>query len=113
VAEYIERGGDPEVGGPAITAAAAAGEPRALAALTTVGEWLGRGLASLIAVLDPQRVVVGGGLGEAGELLLGPAREVMTQTVTGAGRRPLPELVPAALGNRAGFIGAAFEAARL
>ena len=113
VAEYIERGGDPEVGGPAITAAAAAGEPRALAALTTVGEWLGRGLASLIAVLDPQRIVVGGGLGEAGELLLGPAREVMAQTVTGAGRRPLPEVVPAALGNRAGVIGAAFEAARL
>lgn len=112
VAEYIDRGGDPEIGGPAITAAAQAGEHRALAALTTVGEWTGRGLASLIAVLDPERIVVGGGLGEAGELLLAPAREAMAESVTGAGRRPLPPVVSAALGNRAGVIGAALEADR-
>jgi glucokinase len=113
VAEYIERGGDPEIGGPAITAAAQHGEHRALASLTTVGEWLGRGLASLTAVLDPERIVVGGGLGEAGELLVGPARAAMAESVTGAGRRPLPEVVSATLGNRAGVIGAALEAGRL
>ena len=53
VAQYLERGGDPEIGGPGITRAAAAGDLLAVGALADVGEWLGRGLASLVAVLDP------------------------------------------------------------
>jgi glucokinase len=110
VGEYIERGGDPEIGGPAITAAAQKGETRALAAMTTVGEWLGRGLASLVAVLDPERIVIGGGLGEAGELLLEPAEVALAESVTGGARRPLPPVVSATLGNQAGAIGAALEA---
>ena len=107
VAHYVERGGDPEVGGPGITKAAAAGEPLAVAALADVGEWLGRGLASLVAVLDPEVIVVGGGVSEAGDLLLDPARRQFAASVTGADVRPLPRIVPALMGNDAGVIGAA------
>ena len=95
VAEYIERGGDSEVSGPAITAAAKGGDQLSIAALTGVGEWLGRGLASLVAILDPARIVIGGGVSEAGELLLEPARREMAASITAADRRPLPPLVGA------------------
>ena len=107
VAEYIELGGDSEVSGPAITAAAQRGDALAQAAITSIGEWLGLGLASLIAVLDPERIVIGGGVAEAGNLLLAPARRAMAESVTGGDRRPLPEVVPAALGNEAAALGAA------
>lgn len=110
VAHYLERGGDPEVGGPGITRAAAAGDLLAVGALADVGEWLGRGLASLVAVLDPQVIVVGGGVSEAGELLLDPARRQLAASVTGAGVRPLPAIVAAQMGNDAGVIGAAMLA---
>lgn len=112
VAQYLEHGGDPEVGGPGITRLAMNGDSVALAALTEVGEWLGRGLASLVAVLDPAVIVVGGGVSEAGDLLLDPARELMRQNVTGAERRPLPPILAASLGNEAGVVGAALLASR-
>lgn len=110
VAHYVERGGDPEVGGPGITRAAAKGDALALAALADVGEWLGRGLASLVAILDPEIVVIGGGVSESGDLLLDPARRQMAASVTGADRRPLPPVVAAELGNEAGVVGAAMLA---
>lgn len=110
VAHYLERGGDPEVGGPGITRAAAAGDPLAVSALSDVGEWLGRGLASLVAILDPEVIVVGGGVSEAGDLLLDPARQQLAASVTGVGVRPLPDVVPARMGNDAGVIGAAMLA---
>ena len=113
VAEYIERGGDSEIAGPAITRAAAAGDQRSRDSITTVGEWLGRGLASLVAVLDPERIVIGGGVSEAGEMLLAPARQMLAASVTGQGRRPLPPVVGAELGNQAGAVGAAMLARRL
>jgi glucokinase len=111
VAQYLEHGGDPEVGGPGITALATSGDTKALTAVTDVGEWLGRGLASLVAVLDPAVIVVGGGVSEAGDLLLDPARRLMRENVTGAERRPLPPVVAATLGNDAGVVGAALLAA--
>ena len=81
-----------------------------VASINSIGEWLGLGLASLIAVLDPERIVIGGGVGEAGNLLLAPARRAMADSVTGGDRRPLPEVVPATLGNEAGVLGAALLA---
>jgi glucokinase len=112
VAHYLERGGDPEVGGPGITAAAAKGDTVAMGALTDVGEWLGRGLASLVAILDPEVIVVGGGVSESGDLLLDPARRQLAASVTGADRRPLPKVLAAELGNEAGVVGAAMLAHR-
>lgn len=96
-----------EQAGPATTAAARAGDAAAIELLTEVGRWLGLGLANLTAALDPDRIVIGGGLGEAGELLLGPARAELAATLPGRGHRREPELVTGRLGNRAGLIGAA------
>ena len=104
---YLDRGGDPERSGPDITDAAIKGDPRALAALQDVGDWLGHGLASLVAVLDPGLIVVGGGVSQAGELLLEPALRSMTESMTGGGRRPNPILASATMGNGAGVVGAA------
>ncbi len=107
--DLLERaGGDPEaITGPLITAAAQDGDRFAIEQLRTVGQWLGHGIASLVAVLDPSVIVIGGGVSEAGDLLLGPIRETFVRTLTGRGYRPEAEIRPAVLGNRAGVIGAA------
>jgi glucokinase len=100
--------GTPEgVAGPHVTAAAHAGDPVALETFEEVGYWLGRGMAELAAVLDPGSYVVGGGVSEAGELLLAPARREFVAHLVGADVRPIAEIVPAALGNLAGLVGAA------
>ena len=99
-------------GGPALTAAAASGDPVARAAFAEVGRWLGVGIANLVAAFDPDRVVVGGGVSAAGERLLGPARRELSRSLVGAGYRDVPEVVRAAFGPEAGMIGAA-ELARL
>jgi glucokinase len=93
--------------GPVVTAAAAEGDPAAEAICTTMGRWLGRGLANLAAVLDPSIFVIGGGVSQAGELLLRPAREEFVHTLTGRGFRPVAEIVSAALGPDSGLVGAA------
>ena len=100
--------GTPEgVAGPHVTAAAQAGDPVALETFEEVGYWLGRGMAELAAVLDPGSYVVGGGVSEAGELLLAPARREFVAHVVGADVRPIAEIVSAGLGNLAGLVGAA------
>jgi glucokinase len=98
------------VDGPAVTAAAQAGDPAACAAFQQVGEWLGVGVAGLVAAFDPAMVVVGGGVSAAGDLLLDPAREAMIRSTYAATHRHLPPLVPAMLGPQAGAIGAAYLA---
>jgi glucokinase len=110
----LERaGGDAAtITGPLITDCARAGDPFALDRLATIGRWLGEAIASLAAVLDPAVVVIGGGVSEAGDLLLDPIREAFAGQLTGRGHRPLAEVRPATLGNRAGLIGAA-DLARL
>ena len=50
-----------------------------------VGDWLGVGLANLVAAFDPDVVVVGGGVSAAGDLLLEPAREALARSLVGAG----------------------------
>lgn len=110
----LERaGGDPNrIDGPLITGAARDGDAFAVDQLATVGRWLGEGIASLTAVLEPAMVVVGGGVSEAEELLLGPARAAFAREVVGSAFRPTPEIRKARLGNRAGLIGAADLARR-
>lgn len=98
--------------GPLVTAAAAAGDPAAQSICTTMGRWLGRGLANLAAVVDPSVFVIGGGVSEAGDLLLRPAREEFAHTLTGRGFRPQAAIVRADLGPDAGLVGAA-DLARL
>ena len=106
-------GGDPDkITGPDVTAAAVAGEPNAIELLADVGTWLGRGIADLAAALDPEVVVIGGGVSAAGDLLLVPAQQAFSRTLTGRGFRPEARLVLAHFGNDAGLIGAADLARR-
>jgi glucokinase len=96
-----------DITGPLVTAAAAEGDPAAVSICTTMGRWLGRGLANLAAVLDPSVFVIGGGVSAAGELLLRPAREEFAHTLTGRGFRPVAAIEVVALGPEAGLVGAA------
>jgi glucokinase len=101
-------GGTPEgIRGPVITQAAAEGDPAALRCFETVGGWLGQGLADLAAILDPACFVIGGGVSEAGDLLLDPARAAFERAMAGRGYRPLAEIRAAQLGEDAGIVGAA------
>ena len=72
--------------------------------MSTLLREFGRGLAD---VVFPPVCVDCGGLVEAGELLLGPARQALADRVPGAGGRPLPTVTAALLGNAAGLVGAA------
>ena len=82
-------GGDPEsVRGEDVSAAAAAGDPAAQRVIRDVGWWIGFGLANLTAVLDPGCFVLGGGVIQAGDLLLDSARATFAELVEGGDRRP-------------------------
>ena len=101
-------GGAPEgISGPVITQAATEGDPAALRCFQIVGGWLGQGLADLAAILDPACFVIGGGVSEAGDLLLDPARAAFERALTGRGYRPLADIRVAQLGEDAGIVGAA------
>lgn len=97
----------PPLTGPMVSDAARAGDPVAVELLHDLGQWLGAGLASLTAVLDPACIVLGGGVSEAGDLLVAPARESLARHLYGRGFRPEPVVVAAALGPEAGLVGAA------
>lgn len=68
---------------------------------------LAKAMASLVAVLDPEVFVIGGGLSELGEKLLGPVRKHFAKEIPAAGFRPVAEVIPATFSNQAGVIGAA------
>jgi glucokinase len=95
------------ISGPEITQAASEGDPAALRCFQIVGGWLGQGLADLAAILDPACFVIGGGVSEAGDLLLDPARAAFERALTGRGYRPFAEIKVAQLGEDAGIVGAA------
>lgn len=100
--------GSPEgVQGVHVTEAARAGDPVAREAFRVVGTWLGRGLADLAAVLDPEVFVIGGGVSDAGDLLLDSARQTLTEKIIGQLNRPAPLVKTAELTNLAGLVGAA------
>jgi glucokinase len=85
----------------------AAGDPGALEALRELGSWLGQACASLSVVLDPQLFVFGGGVAQAGDLLLTPVREAYLAHLPARGFHPEPDFVIAELVNDAGVVGAA------
>ena len=98
--------------GPYVTKAAIAGDPLAIELLADVGRWVGEGSATVAALLDPEIVVVGGGVAAAGDLLLLPAREAFGTHLSARGYRPEARIELAAMGNEAGIVGAA-DLARL
>ena len=83
------------------------GDPAALRLLRELGEHLGRTVASLTAVLDPEIVVIGGGVSAAGDLLVEPIRESYLAHLPARGFRPELKIVTAQLVNDAGVVGAA------
>lgn len=103
--------GSPEdVTGETVSRAARNGDPTARELFNQLGYWLGVGIASIVNLLDTQIVIVGGGIGECGELLLRPTRLSFERFVFAHAHRTLPPIVPARLGADAGLIGAALLA---
>ena len=90
-----------------VTKAAHEGDKAAQEAFVEIGRWLGSGLADLAYVLDPEVLVVGGGVVEAGELLLAPTREAFFAELPARGKLPIAPIVVAQLGIMAGVVGAA------
>lgn len=100
--------GPPRATVSAIAAAARSGDGRAHALLAEAGRWLGRGLANLIALLDPDLVVVGGGVIEgAGDEILAPARSEIGYVLEGSDHRETTPVVPGRFGMWAGAVGGA------
>ena len=82
------------------------GDPAALAVYKKIGFYTGVGMTSLVNIFNPEVFVVGGGLIQAGEMILGPARQILLSR----GLRPnrdIVKVVPAAFGLDAGMLGAA------
>jgi len=101
-------GGDPAaITGPAVTEAAGAGDPIAVEAFAIVGHWLGQGLADIASAWDPGRIVLGGGVAEAGDLLEAPTRSAYRAALVSRGILPVADIHIAVLGNTAGLVGAA------
>jgi glucokinase len=90
--------------------AARAGDPRAREGLAQTGKWLGIGISNLIVVLNPDRVVLGGGVAAAGELLLEPITAEVRRRVHVTSLDAV-EIVMGELGTWAGAIGAGVSAA--
>ena len=95
------------IDGPLITRLAQQGDPGSRELIGELGTWLGRGMASISSLLDPDVIVVGGGVADAGDLLLDPARRAYSASLTGRAHREPARFVLAGLGNRAGIVGAA------
>lgn len=101
-------GGDPEkIDGPLVTKAAQRGDDFAQSLLADLGYWIGSGAASVAALLDPEIVVIGGGVAAAGDLLVAPARAAFLAALPARGHRVEAEIAIAKMGNSAGIVGAA------
>jgi glucokinase len=91
-------------------ARARAGDPRAIEGLAQVGRYLGIGIANMVTVISPDKVVIGGGISAAAEMLLGPIRDELRRRVRTTSLDDV-EIVTAELGTWAGAIGAAMHGA--
>lgn len=98
--------------GEEVTEAARLGDDASLAAFAEIADWLGQGLADLVAVLDPGCFIIGGGVSRAADLFLDRTRETFARSLTGRGHRPVAEIRLAELGASAGLVGAADLARR-
>jgi glucokinase len=95
-----------EISGPLVTELAHDGDVAAIDALALIGSWLGVGIANLVNMLNPDVVVVGGGVIAAGELLLEPARAVVLERALSPSKEHV-QIVPARFGAESGMLGAA------
>jgi glucokinase len=100
------------LGGEGVTLAARAGDVTALRAFDELAGWVAVGLVNLVQALDVERIVIGGGLAEAADLLLPRVRTAYDERAIAPDHRPPVDIVAASLGERAGAIGAALLAQR-
>jgi glucokinase len=82
-------------------------DPGALRVLHELGTWLGEAIGSFVAILDPEVVVIGGGVSAAGDLLLDSIRSAYLEHLPAKGFRPQLEIRVAEFVNDAGVVGAA------
>jgi glucokinase len=107
-------GGDPlAIAGRQITEAAHHGDGVARDAFAQIGYWLGVAMADLAQIFDPQVLVIGGGVIDAGDLLMGPTETTYRDQLKQRGRFKVAELKAAETGNTAGVVGAADLARRI
>lgn len=95
-----------EVTGRHVTMAAMAGDTTAQSLFARLGRALGVGIAGVTAIFELEAVLIGGGLVDAGELLLEPARRAAREFAYAPSARPVPPVVPATFRGDAGKIGA-------
>jgi glucokinase len=101
-------GGDPDqVAGVIVGDSAQAGEPDGVAILHDFALTVALGLVGLANILDPEVIVVSGGLVELGDVLLDPMRAAFAGHLEGAAHRPEISIVAGELGDAAGVVGAA------
>lgn len=98
-------GADGEITPYIVAKAAEAGDPVAKRIFEIVGTYIGIGLVSVINLLNPEKVIIGGGVAAAGDLLLDPIRKTIKERAMVVAGNSV-EIVPAELGNSAGVIGA-------
>ena len=109
-----QAGGDPDgVMGEQVVAAAREGDAEALDVIERFAWWVGLGLVNLTNVLDPEVLVIGGGLARAGDVVLEPVRRAFAELLYAPGHRTHPRIVLATLGERAGALGAALLAGEM
>ncbi|MCH7760262.1 ROK family protein [candidate division TA06 bacterium] len=92
-----------------ISQAANQGDPLAIQILKKVGEEIGIALTNAIALLDPERIVIGGGVSKAGEVLFEPIRRTIRERLYTM-KTGMVEILPSELGDEAGVLGAAIYA---
>lgn len=102
-------GGVPQnLTGPMVTTAAHEGDALAIEIFANLGQWLGAGAASLSAFMDPEVIAIGGGVCDAGAVLLDPTVASFEKHLSARTHRPaLARIELARLGNEAGMVGAA------
>jgi glucokinase len=98
--------GGREISGLLVTELAHDGDQAAIDALAEMGRWLGIGVGNLVNMLNPDVVVIGGGVIAAGELLLAPARAVVAERALSPSKEHV-RIVPARFGAESGMLGAA------
>ena len=94
-----------EIKGEEITRAANIGDAFAIEIFSELGKSIGAAISTISAALDPSHIIIGGGVVDAGEILLKPIRESMVSTMPFSGLHPFPEIIPAELGDMAGLVG--------
>ncbi|MFE7427106.1 MULTISPECIES: ROK family protein [unclassified Streptomyces] len=95
--------GDPTADAADCAKAVESGDPAAVEVWRDAVDALAAGLVTAVTLLDPRMLIIGGGLAEAGETLFTPLRAAVEERVT---FQKLPHIVPAALGDTAGCLGA-------